>query len=315
MHIPSRDKNIDGRERHIGVELEFAALSSSRASQLIQQLFGGELIEEQPHRHFIKETRFGDFECKLDWSFLHRESDTPPDSFDRAFLEIMGDIGAAVVPCEIVSPPIPYSDLPEMDKIVEALRDSGAAGTDDNIFYAFGMQLNPDIPSRDPAYLTAMIQAYLLCSDWLRAEIRIDPTRWLLPYADSFSTDYARRVCAPDYQPDLSTLIDDYLTFNPTRNRELDLLPLFSWLDRDRVFSRVDDPRIKPRPTYHYRLPNAQLGDPGWSIGIEWQRWLAIERLAEDDRKRRDMAAAYLASMDDIFDWDWAEKSRQWIMQ
>ncbi|OBX33760.1 putative amidoligase enzyme [Halomonas elongata] len=35
----------------------------------------------------------------------------------------------------------------------------------------------------------------------------------------------------PDYQPDLRTLIDDYLEYNPTRNRELDLLPLFAYLD------------------------------------------------------------------------------------
>ena len=33
------------------------------------------------------------------------------------------------------------------------------------------------------------------------------------------------------YGPDLGALIDDYLAANPTRNRALDLLPLFAELD------------------------------------------------------------------------------------
>jgi hypothetical protein len=34
-------------------------------------------------------------------------------------------------------------------------------------------------------------------------------------------------------RPDLDTLIDDYLEYNPTRNRALDFLPLFLHLDED----------------------------------------------------------------------------------
>ena len=31
---------------------------------------------------------------------------------------------------------------------------------------------------------------------------------------------------------------------------------------------------------FHYRLPQAYLSDPAWSIMPDWERWLSVERLA-----------------------------------
>ena len=33
--------------------------------------------------------------------------------------------------------------------------------------------------------------------------------------------------------------------------------------------------KINGRPTFHYRLPDARLSDPGWSIAPDWNRWVA----------------------------------------
>ena len=79
-------------------------------------------------------------------------------------------------------------------------------------------------------YLLAMMRAYLLLANWLRVEIKVDITRQVLPHANPFPKEYARKVLDLRYQPDLDTFIDDYLADNPTRNRELDLLPLFAHL-------------------------------------------------------------------------------------
>jgi hypothetical protein len=38
--------------------------------------------------------------------------------------------------------------------------------------------------------------------------------------------------------------------------------------------------KIGSRPVFHYRLPQAQLSDPTWSIMPDWERWLSVERLA-----------------------------------
>jgi hypothetical protein len=43
-------------------------------------------------------------------------------------------------------------------------------------------------------------------------------------------------------------------------------LPLFAFLDEDRVRAKLDDPLIKSRPTYHYRLPNTDFHKPNWGI-------------------------------------------------
>ena len=42
------------------------------------------------------------------------------------------------------------------------------------------------------------------------------------------------------------------------------MLPLFVWLDGDRVRRTISDPLVKARPTYHWRLPNAAFGRPEW---------------------------------------------------
>ena len=59
------------------------------------------------------------------------------------------------------------------------------------------------------------------------------------------------------------------------------MLPLFAWIDEDRVRTTIDDPRIKPRPTFHYRLPNAQVSDSLWSLAEDWNRWVVVETLAD----------------------------------
>ena len=85
-----------------------------------------------------------------------------------------------------------------------------------------------------------------------------------------------------NYNPDLSTLIDDYLDANATRNRPLDLLPLFLHLDGDSFRARLPEEQISPRPAFHYRLPNSMIDDPNWSISQEWAAWMKVERLAAD---------------------------------
>jgi hypothetical protein len=49
------------------------------------------------------------------------------------------------------------------------------------------------------------------------------------------------------------------------------------------VRAAVEAPEnVRPRPTFHYRLPNCLVDDPSWSFALEWNRWVEVERLAED---------------------------------
>ncbi|MEO1695005.1 MAG: amidoligase family protein, partial [Pseudomonadota bacterium] len=88
-------------------------------------------------------------------------------------------------------------------------------------------------------------------------------------------------------------LIDDYLRLSPTRNTELDLLPLLAHLDADRVRRALPDEKVRARPTFHYRLPNAEIGNPNWSALREWNRWVLVEQIAADDAFLTETLDAY----------------------
>jgi hypothetical protein len=319
---PPRATNFAGEPRRVGVELEFAAVSARDAARLVRKAFGGTMTAIDQHRFTVSGTELGDFRSELDSQFLHRaESATEPPTglqmllanFQDAFHGVLGDIASAVIPCEIVCPPIRIDELQRLDDLLEELRRAGAHGTDVSPFYAFGAQLNPDIAESSAEWIVSILKAYLLLSDWLRAVISVNLTRRVLAFADPFPPDYVVYVTDPDYHPDMATLIDDYLLYNPTRNRELDLLPLFAWIDDERVRASVDDKRIKARPTFHYRLPDARLDRPDWTITTEWNRWCIVERLAERPDKLAAMAAAYRENQERLLPRDWAIMASEWL--
>jgi hypothetical protein len=86
--------------------------------------------------------------------------------------------------------------------------------------------------------------------------------------------------------------------YNPTRNRDLDALPLFAHLDPERVAAAVHDRRVKRRPALPYRLPDSRVGDPGWRVTDEWRHWIVVERVAETPALLRLLGDEYLGILD-----------------
>ncbi|MES2965127.1 MAG: amidoligase family protein, partial [Bdellovibrionota bacterium] len=186
-----------------------------------------------------------------------------------------------VIPFEIVTPPIPLSDIPFVEDLRECLRDAGAKGTHARFFSAFGLQFNPEMPDFTVETLLSYQRAFFLLYDRLLSTEEIPLARRVLPFIDPFPDAYVNLVLDEDYEPTLKTFMKDYLEANPTRNRALDWLPLFAHLDRELTFSYpVEVELVKPRPTLHYRLPSSLIDEPGWSIAGEWNKWVEIERLA-----------------------------------
>lgn len=300
---PPQPRTAEGAERRVGVEIEFTGLHARDAAALVQRRFGGDLRERDPHRFHVADTQMGDFMIELDSRYVHgpeatgdaggssdgeRPAGGVGDVFERRFQAALGDLGRMWLPVEIVGPPVALGRLNELDRIIDDLRLAGAAGTDEGPLFAFATQFNPEVPSIEHHSILRHLKAFLLLSDWLRREIALDIKRRLLPFVDPFPPSYVRKVVDPEYRPSRERLIDDYLEANPTRDRELDMMPLFCHLDPERVRARIDDPRIKPRPTFHYRLPDTRLGDREWRLVTEWNRWVRVEQLADDtDALRR----------------------------
>lgn len=302
---PPTVSNPEGNLRRVGVELEFNGLDAAQAADKVQDAFGGEITPLSAHRFEIKTPEHGSFISEIDTTYAHPntkllESDGLGSglvALDRSFSKAVGDVTGGLVPTEIVSPPLPYTVLPDFTVLLDALRRAGAGGTDSSIVTGFGVHLNVEVASLDSGAICRLLKAYLIWSPKLRKQIGVDVTRSLMPYIDPFPKRYVERVLQADYQPDKDTLIGDYLADNPTRNRELDMLPLFKHLDEKRIVAALNDNRIKGRPAYHYRLPNMNLADKEWSIVTEWNRWVKVERLAADPEALEQAAGATLQGL------------------
>ncbi len=73
---------------------------------------------------------------------------------------------------------------------------------------------------------------------------------------------------------------------------------------------------MKPRETFHYRLPNSSVSRPGWTLAQEWNLWVVIEELADDPEKMVRMSEEYLALKKDTligFGGKWAKQTDQWL--
>ncbi|MCR9257538.1 MAG: amidoligase family protein [Alphaproteobacteria bacterium] len=297
--------NPEGRPRCIGLELEYGNLDASRSATLVEERFGGRLECISDYKIKVLDTEFGDFTVELDLQILH-EGD-PDDPF-RVFA---AELGGTILPMEIACPPVPIADACRIDGLCDALREAGAEGTYASAFYAFGAQLNPELPSYEPDYVLSMLRAFVLLREALRTEIGIDRTRRLTSFASAHSSDWCRLILDPDYRPGMERLIDDYVEFNPSRSRELDMLPFFAWIDDARVRQAVPAQKINARPTFHYRLPNAMIDDPTWSVGLEWRRWLNVEALAERPDLIRRYSDLWIANADRFWAEDWTPRSTE----
>lgn len=320
--LPPVTRTADGTPRRLGVEIEFAGLDVERAAREVAAELGGRCEALSPYEQRVIGTELGDFAVELDYAWLKAQGrelgpitgDEGP--FERLPERTLAEVARHIVPVEVVSPPFAMDRLPRLQPLIARLRAAGAEGTRGSPLYAFGLHFNPELPRLAAATITAYLRAFLCLYDWLVHVSGVDWTRRLTPFVDAFPADYAARVVDPDYAPDLTTLIDDYLARNADRNRALDMLPLFAHLDEPRVRAAVDDPRIKPRPTLHYRLANSDVDRPDWSLASSWSHWVQVETLACDPGPLADMAARYsehLARPSPDDPGGWARVCERWL--
>ncbi len=294
--LPPRTVDSEGQARKAGFEFEFGNLPIAKAAGALQRALGGDVEAKTPFEAVLRDSAVGRLKVERDADILKSVKyrrwlrslgvEFTPGSIAH---EIETNIDAAsktLVPCEVVTDPIPLEELDKLDVLVRALNDIGAEGTQQSLIYAFGLHINASIPDASADTLRRYLQAYLLLASWIIDSSQIDITRrFLTKYIDPFPDDYMELVLDNRYQPDIHRLIDDYLAHNPTRNRALDMLPIFHQLDQKRVMkgiSKDDRKLVKGRPAFHYRLPDCKVNVPGWSAAHAWNQWVYIEILACD---------------------------------
>ena len=286
--LPPAATTADGAVRRVGVEIEFLGPSARASAHALARGLGGAVEAEDPHAFRLRGTRLGDMAVELDLRYVHRERH--PDlglPLSPRAAAWLGAFVSPVVPRELITAPLPIARLPGMDEVVAILRGAGARGRGAVLLDSLGLHFNVEPPRLDAETLTSYLKAFLLLDRGLRRATARGSRRLALTLPPDYPEAYRRRVLAPGYRPDLETLTADYLAANPTRKRALDLLPLLTFLDERRVRAALPDEKIGARPVLHYRLPQAHLSDPAWSVMPDWRLWLTVERLA-GDRERLD---------------------------
>jgi hypothetical protein len=295
-------------ERKIGVEIEFSNLALAKCCDIIVSLFGGEIVKNSRYDYEVKKSSIGDFHLELDAKLLKKLVLNPTfGKLTRLFgqkdelNDIIEKTASVLIPYEIVAPPVKISNLGAIEKLVDKLRLNGALGTTHAFQYAFGVHLNVEPPHMDVKTVLRTFQAFLFIQLWLERQTEVDITRKFSPFIEDFDKEFLLFVTNPSYKPNKEHFIKDYIAFNPTRNRVLDMLPLLAFWDKTLVRAKLPKEKINPRPTFHYRMPNSKIDLFTWSIANEFKLWQIVEKLAQSQSRFEYLRGEFRNYHNDLF--------------
>lgn len=294
----------EGAARRVGVEIEFGGLTEAEVATLAAEVLGGQAREAGDFRHVVEGSVLGEIEILLDTAW-RRYAENP-------IAERGLELGRAVVPVEIVTEPLDPVDLPVLDALRARLREAGATGSRDGLFLGFGVHLNAEVANRTVDAILPVLRAYALAEDWLRARRPIDPSRRILPFVAPYPRSLVDALAEAESWS-LDRMIREYLDHAPSRNHGLDMLPVLRDLDEAAVVEALGDAAasVSARPTYHFRLPDCRIDEPGWSLAVPWDDWATVEEIAADGELLDSLAEAWRdhrASLTTIRP-DWAANS------
>lgn len=305
--------------------MEYSNLSLLKSAAVVSSLFGGNISHINKYKIILKDTKYGDFTFELDALFLQKiESKGLFTKLTSVIGAISSDISDMLektsqkfIPFEISAPPIPISKLPLLDNMVDKLRLQGALGTTYSFQYAFGVHFNIEPPSDDIGDILKIFKSFLILQKWIEVQSEVDIARKISPFINDFPREYIRLVVDKRYNPDKERFMEDYIFFNPTRNRVLDMLPMLAYWDEKKVRKHLPDEKINPRPTYHYRLPNSKIDLFRWNLSVEFQLWVIVELLANNEKFFEEMSEKFLTRINKtIFSKDeWVEECQKCVLE
>lgn len=332
FHPLPQPNNEAGQPRRVGFELEFTGVTLERIINIVAEVVGsGHIVKHNHFMYTLQDSTYGDFVVEVDARFLKDETyktflselglADALSALEQKLDHALEFIASSVVPYEIITPPLWFEQFNILTTLNDQLRAANAKGSKAAWVYAFGLHINPEVPTTQAEVLLTYLQAFVLLYPWICKHARVDISRRISPYITPFPDNYVKKILAADYQPNQAELIHDYLTDNPTRNRALDLTPLFMHLDQAQVVAQLTADQqdlVKPRPTFHYRLPNSLIDQAEWSIAQEWNYWILIEQLAHDRTRLQAMSEAWLAFnqsslMEGHWLTSWTQEVPKWL--
>ncbi|MBD3290614.1 amidoligase [candidate division KSB1 bacterium] len=302
--LPPNLKNDKNEVRKIGYEFEFSGIELENVAKIIIRLFDGTHKEVNRFNHIVEQTRLGDFKIEMDAALLKDATylsalrkvgiSMENHSFQESLEDLLEDVASVLIPCEIAAPPVPITEMDSIEQLRGALQQEHIEGTRTSFVNAFGLHINIEIPEQNVSTILNYLRAFFLLYDWIFKESEIDFSRRIPPFINEFPAEYIVKVLDSQYDPDLKTLVQDYFDFNPTRNRALDMFPIFASMDKRIFNSVINDDKTSPRPAFHYRLPNCLIDEANWRIAREWNLWAEVEFLANKHHQIKKLSEKYL---------------------
>ncbi len=317
FHLPPVRTSPLGKVRRCGFELEYTGLRPIESASVIVELFGGILEEISEYEVKVTGTKYGDFNIYIDSVYLRSSNEKYLFKESDLFKELVYSISETVVPYETVTPPFGFGDLEDAEKLRQRLKVQGALGTSASIFYAFGLHINIETYTFEAKELRDILRAFVLMQEWIKERSEVDLTRKLSWFIEPFEKEYMDLILSKSYDPDLDSLIEDYILYNPTRNRALDMLPLFAYM-KPAIKEKLPPQKLSPRPAFHYRLPNCKIDEEGWSLAKEFNLWSLVERAAANKAALKELMEDYMEFEESPY-WFikelWIERVDEWIKE
>ncbi|MEZ4229003.1 MAG: amidoligase family protein [Polyangiaceae bacterium] len=293
---PPRPLNPHGKPRRVGFEFEYVGLELRQAAEIVRDVFGGSIVEETEFHWRVLTPQLGEFSVECDSKFLKEKQYEAAASrlgvelsaSDKArFAEVLAEHSDRIVPNEIVTPPLPLARIELMDELNQ--RFAGAVPDSQLSVAPCGLHLNIEVATWEVSWILAVLRAYSASYERIVRESDVSLLRRLFPYIKPYPAEYLELLERASYLPDRWRMIDDYANLVRTRNMGLDALPLFGFLAPQQLAEHdyLEQELIKPRPAFHYRLPDSRLGDATWNVADEWNQWVSVERIAEASELQR----------------------------
>ncbi|MEL6453035.1 MAG: amidoligase family protein [Pseudomonadota bacterium] len=283
--FPPTSLNADGDLRAVGIEIECGGVDAGTIAPALGAAFGGTCRTQGAVWH-VTGTSLGDIEVYLDTAYKETVSQSG----------LLQTLAEGVVPVEIVTSPIPLDKLHLLDELEQVLRGLGAQGSRAAPQFGFGVHLNVEVVDTALDGWWPTFRAYALIEPALRRQDMPNAARRLLPFITPYPESLLGALHAGS-PADTAAATDLYLAHAPSRNHALDMLPLMAHLHKDKVQAAVGGKAAGgARPAFHYRLPETRLDEDTWSLAYEWQRWCAIERIADDAALMEQLTSIWVGS-------------------
>ena len=217
----------DGTPRRVGVEFELQGIPVDELARLTALTFGGDVERVSKAEYLIDVDDQGQYRVEIDYALLKKLAKAQQGSTDSDGPSIdslaVDTLSAAVAFLFMGAVTWFFWRL-----LLDKHHLEGRSLKDRRAVYAFGLHLNAEPPDLDAATIAAYMKAFVCLFDWIVWQGEVDWSRRITPYIKRYSAEYELELTDPQYWPNQDTLIADYLRAEGTRNRALDMLPMFS---------------------------------------------------------------------------------------